>query len=233
MIKTARAQSASAAAPAVSIQKSARGRCRCGGTPDSTGECAQCRARRLAASRRAFLTQDASPQRSGEVTLLAQTAPTPAPAPGVFPPSPPPPPMPAAASCTYKITYTNMKSVPCPSGQCGAQIQYDITKVTASGSGCPPKLEGLRLTEKCTNDHGCVSDDVETGDGCDIGPGGTVSNCTDIYGLCGPASAFPASGCTEVVTQKLFVGGDLAETHTITFKIIKSGGSCSGTVKRS
>jgi len=61
---------------------------------------------------------------------------------------------------------------------------------------------------------------------------GQLSGCTDTYALCGSAAVFPAGGCTETVTQKIFVGGTLAETHTITFTITKSGGSCSGTASR-
>lgn len=155
----------------------------------------------------------------------------PAPAPGVFPPSPPPP-VPATPTCTYSITYANITKPGCSGGRCGAQIVYDVTKVTATGGGCPAKLEGLKLTESVTTDEGCTPGAVTTGAGCDIGAGGNISGCTDTYGLCASAASFPAAGCTEKYTQKLFVGGVLAETRTITFRITKSGGTCSGTVTR-
>lgn len=263
-------------------------RCACGGVPDLTGECAECRAKRLAGQNRrgtrvavAGDTPDAAtsvlmarrfgqdfgrlaiaggeydiraetrvtkptetarsgllqsadepaqlpePDESDELVRLAEL-PRRRPDAGSAPPPPPPPP-----SCTYAITYANLSTPGCASGQCGAQIQFDVTRVTASGSGCPATLDGLRLTETVTTDNGCGPGAVTTGAGCPIGAGGAVAaGCTDTYGLCGPAAAFPAAGCTERYTQRLSVGGVLAETRTITFTITKSGGSCSGTVAR-
>jgi hypothetical protein len=133
----------------------------------------------------------------------------------------------AAPTCTYSI----QSNVGC-GAQCGAQIRFDITRVTASGSGCP-SLQGLRVTESVTTDNGCGPGSVQTGAGCPIGAGGAVAaGCTDTYGLCGPATAFPIGGCTEVYTQQLFVGGQHAETRTITFRISRTSGACSGTVTR-
>lgn len=264
------------------------GKCACGGTPDSTGECAQCRAKRLAAqrgqaptvtvsgsalepraraaletrfghdfsrvplgpqgfdlavesrverpgTRSGFLGDSGTPPDEERVAQEQEQAPSPAPAPGVFPPSPPPPPQPApAASCSYTITYANQQNLGCPAGRCGAKIQYDITNVSASGSGCPPKLEGLRITESVTTDNGCGPGNVRTGPGCPIGPGGTVTGCTDVYALCLPTATVPSPGCTERYTQHLYVGGQHAETHTITFTLTNpQGGPCSGTVSRS
>jgi hypothetical protein len=146
---------------------------------------------------------------------------------------PPPPPPPPAPGCTFAITYANLSTPGCAVGQCGAQIQFDVTNVTATGSGCPATLEGLRVTEAVTTDNGCGPGTVTTGAGCRIGPGGAVAaGCTDTYGLCGPERAFPAAGCTERYTQQLFVGGTLAETRTITFTITRSAAGCSGTVAR-
>ena len=266
-----------------------RTRCACGGIPDHTGECAACRAKRLARERagrpmttseatahsfgrmRVDAVRDARPpvpytlttdvktdrhpvragfmsegaprsaEEGGGITKLAQqdqvvggviggviggvlAGPLGAVAGAAIGAAA------AAPSCTYAITYANQSNVGC-GAQCGAQIRFDITRVTASGSGCP-SLKGLRVTESVTTDNGCGPGSVQTGAGCPIGAGGTVSNCTDTYGLCGPATAFPVGGCTEVYTQQLSVGGQHAETRTITFRISRTSSACSGTVTR-
>jgi hypothetical protein len=163
---------------------------------------------------------------------------------GVPAPKPAPPssgsgsagPAPPAPSCTYSITYANQHSVGCDGGRCGAGLVYDITRVTATGAGCPSTLNGLTVTEVVTNDHGCTPANVQGGAGCPIGAGGTVQDCTDTYSVClGSTSQakIPAAGCTETVTQKLFVGGVLAETHLIRFPLTKTGSTCTGTVNRS
>jgi len=140
---------------------------------------------------------------------------------------------PAAPSCSYAMTYANVKTVGCSAGNCGAKIKYDVTGVTATGSGCP-KLKGLQVTESVTSDSGCLPGGVTTGGGCQIvdDAGKVKAGCTDTYGLCSSADSYPAAGCTEIYTQKLSVGGVLAETRTITFKITKSKAGCSGTVTR-
>lgn len=144
-----------------------------------------------------------------------------------------------AAGCSYTITYANVQNLGCPAGSCGAKIRYDVTGVTASGSGCPATLNGLQLTETVSTDNGCTPGGVTTGAGCPITAtaaaplNGTITGCTDTYGLCDAPASFPASGCTEIYTQRLSVGGVLAETRKITFKITKTGGGCSGTVARS
>jgi hypothetical protein len=136
----------------------------------------------------------------------------------------------AAPACSFSVTYTNPTTTACSGGNCGASIVYDVTAVRATGT-CPP-LSGLTVTEAVTNDHGCVTANVQGGAGCQIGAGGSVQHCTDTYRMCFPPSAYPAAGCTETVTQQIGVGGTLAETHTIRFRINKSGGSCSGTATR-
>lgn len=135
-------------------------------------------------------------------------------------------------SCTYSITYANIRTPGCSGSRCGAKMIYDITKVTATGSGCPSTLKGLRITESVTTDAGCIPGAVTTGAGCPIGTGGTVTGCTDTYALCASAASYPSTGCTEIYTQKLYVGGVLAETRKITFKITRSGSACSGTATR-
>ena len=263
-------------------------RCACGGIPDATGECAQCRAKRLAGQSRAGtnvavggdrpdaatsslmsrrfghdfsrlaiaggqyevkaetrvtrpgessrsgllqspqeMTEVPTSEETGGIVRLAETR-----RPRPLPPAPAPP-APVAPTCTYAITYANQTTPGCAAGQCGAQIQFDVTNVTATGTGCPATLDGLRVTEAVTTDNGCGPGGVTTGAGCLIGAGGVVAaGCTDVYGLCGPAASFPAAGCTERYTQQLFVGGDLAETRTITFVITRSAAGCGGTVTR-
>jgi len=136
----------------------------------------------------------------------------------------------SAAACTFSITYANEKKLGC-GAQCGAKIVFDITKVTATGSGCP-KLDGLRITESVTTDEGCAPGGVTTGAGCPIGPGGVVTSCTDTYALCMAPGSVAAGGCTEIYTQKLLVGGQHAETRKITFRLTKTSTSCTGTVTR-
>jgi hypothetical protein len=165
-----------------------------------------------------------------EDIITADTPPAdagPAPAPALPKPAPP--------ACSYVITYANERKLSCDGGRCGAKIVFDITGVKATGTGCPKNLEGLNVTEVVTNDHGCSPADVQGGAGCPIRAGGVVTDCTDKYGTClGSTSQgkIPATGCTETVTQKLFVGGVLAETHLIKFPIKKSGTGCTGTVNR-
>jgi len=147
-----------------------------------------------------------------------------------------------ASTCNYVITYANQRTVGCTPPQCGAKIVFDITGVSATGTGCPASLDGLMVTEVVTNDHGCSPANVRGGAGCPIvatppvAPGhGIVRDCTDTYGVClGAASQarIPAAGCTETVTQQIFVGGVLAETHLIRFPIRKTAGGCTGTVNR-
>ena len=136
----------------------------------------------------------------------------------------------AAAACTYSITYANQSTLGC-GARCGAKIQFDVTRVTATGSGCP-SLNGLRVTESVTTDNGCGPGSVTTGAGCPIGPGGAVTGCTDVYALCLSPASVPMGGCTEAYTQRLFVGGQHAETRTITFRLTKTSTACSGTVTR-
>ena len=169
---------------------------------------------------------------AGGIMRTAQVTPPP---PGIMGPVGPGS---GAGGCSFAIHYENVRNTGC-GANCGAQIEYDVTGVTATGSGCPATLNGLRVTESVTTDNGCGPGGVTTGAGCPIEehppllPGhGIIRNCHDTYALCGPSAAFGAAGCTETYTQKLSVGGTLAETRTIRFVITKSGSSCSGTVTR-
>jgi hypothetical protein len=156
--------------------------------------------------------------------------------------APPLGPVAPAAACNFSVKYANEQKGACASaGQCGAVIVFDIVDVTATGIGCP-SLNGLMLTEVVTNDHGCSPANVQGGAGCQIDSHppmlptyGVLTNCTDTYGVCLGSvsqSKIPAGGCTETVTQKIFVGGALAETHFIRFPITKTAGGCTGTVNR-
>lgn len=169
---------------------------------------------------------------AGGITRTAQVMPPP---PGIVGPV-----APGAGSggCSFAIRYENVRNTGC-GANCGAQIEYDVTGVTATGSGCPATLNGLRVTESVTTDNGCGPGGVTTGAGCPIeehpplqSGHGMIRNCHDTYALCGPAAAFGATGCTETYTQKLFVGGTLAETRTIRFVITRSGSTCSGAATR-
>jgi len=153
--------------------------------------------------------------------------------------------MEAARGCAYTITYANERAVDCdviwkqekgtnpPAPLCGKAIVYDITSVTATGSKCPAKLEGLTLSENVKGDHGCTPPSFvwKAGGGCTIGPGGKITGCTDTYSLCGLTSALKAD-CTEIVDQEMEIGGQLAEEHEITFDLKKSATPCKGTVTR-
>lgn len=129
-----------------------------------------------------------------------------------------------------RLTYANQTTPGCGTGACGAKIQYDVTRVTHSCDSV--SLGTARVTETVTTDNGCGPGSVTTGAGCPINNDNTISGCTDVYAICGPATAYPSGGCTEVYTQKLFIGSCNAETRTITFRITKTATSCSGTATR-
>jgi len=162
--------------------------------------------------------------------------------PAEAPPKAPPAPSqkaPAAPACKYKITYANEKHLQCdPKQPRGASIQFDITKVEASGKGCPASLDGLKLTEKVSADKGCHPQQPTPGPGCTIHADkakpleGRIENCTDTYSVCGDDQAFLFKGCTEIITQELFVDGVPAETHQITFEIFRRGTQPSGKATR-
>lgn len=146
--------------------------------------------------------------------------------------------------CAYTVTYANQKEVDCdtvwknekgtkpPKPFCGTSLVYDIISVSASGSKCPAKLEGLKASENTKGDHGCTPPDFAWPTGsCIIGPGGKVSGCTDTFTLCGFTDALKGD-CTEIVDQEIEVGGQLAEEHEIIFELKKSGKGCTGKVTR-
>jgi hypothetical protein len=177
---------------------------------------------------------------NGRITLQADVdagAP-PAKAPAT-PPTKAPEKAPAAPACTFTITYANQKSLGCgPKEPRGASIRYDITKVTASGKGCPATLDGLKLTEKVTSDQGCHPQQPTPGEGCTIRADkkkpleGRLEKCTDTYSVCGDKQAFLFKGCTQVLTQEIFVDGVLADTRKIEFEIFRTGEKPSGKVTR-
>ena len=147
--------------------------------------------------------------------------------------------------CRYSITWSKPQKLDCAKQWkkikgtkptkplCGAAIRINLLSVSASGRGCPTKLEGLKVTETVKGNSSCVPKSYVWPPHipCLIRSGGKLKGCTDTLTLCGYTDALRRS-CTEVVTQKVFVGGELAETHTITFTLKKSGKSCKGTVSR-
>jgi hypothetical protein len=166
----------------------------------------------------------------------------------------------AGASCTFNIAYEQVPNtfcpnqngdlVPvvapdqCPAGLCGKTMAVRPTGICGVGSGCPP-LAGLDLTESVTSDHGCTGSGggtPVTGSGCTIQPapgqpstcGKFGIGCMDHFCLCMDPSIVPDVGCTETVNQRIGVGGMLAESHTISFNIVKGGTSgCGGIILRS
>jgi hypothetical protein len=146
--------------------------------------------------------------------------------------------------CAYTITYENQQEVDCktawkkekganpPKPLCGASLVYDIVSISANGSRCPKKLEGLKVSENVKGDHGCTPPDFKWKAGSAIiGPGGKVSGATDTFTLCGFTSDLKGD-CREIVDQELEVGGELAEEHEIIFDLKKSDTGCKGTVRR-
>jgi hypothetical protein len=146
--------------------------------------------------------------------------------------------------CAYTVTYANQKKLDCDTAWknekgkkpskpvCGVSLVYDIVSVSATGSKCPAKLEGLKVSENTKGDHGCTPPDFVWPHGsCLIGADGKVSGCTDTLTLCGFTDALQGD-CTEIVDQEIEVGGQLAEEHEITFKLKKSGKGCTGEVTR-
>jgi hypothetical protein len=156
---------------------------------------------------------------------------------------------PTNMGCRYSVTYSNPRELDCdtvwrnahkganpPEPLCGGGLVYDILSVSASGSGCPTKLEGLEVSETVTGDKGCTPPGFvwPAPIPCRIGPGGKLSGCTDTYSLCSAPGNLPfLDGCTEVVTQKVLVGGQEAETHHITFDLVMDSlGHCTATIRR-
>jgi hypothetical protein len=150
-----------------------------------------------------------------------------------------------ARDCAFTVTYANPRQLGCspsfwtnqgkvaPKDPCGTALVYDIISVSASGRKCP-KLDGLTLSEVVKGDQGCAPPGWvwPPPNPCTIGPGGSLSNCTDTFALCGSASSMRGSACTEIVDQELEVGGQLAEEHEITFDLKKTSKGCTGTVTR-
>lgn len=129
---------------------------------------------------------------------------------------------PPAPGCSFNVQYANEHTVNfCKPKTCGGAIQFDIVGVTAKGPACPPKLDGLDVTEHVTSDSGCAKmpNKPVTGQ-FTLGPGGTPpSNATDTYGFCFPQDLMFGPSCIQKMTQQVYVGGMLADTRTITFYI--------------
>jgi hypothetical protein len=155
----------------------------------------------------------------------------------------------SSANCRYSIKYTNPKPVDIAdhwektTGNvstnylCGAVLMYDIVSVSATGKGCPKTLDGLNLTEDVKSEGTCKKEGVHWDVGsATFGPNGKCdNNCTDTFALLlDPEKPWPPNiHCKELATQKLFVGGEAAETHSITWHMdTDKAGRCTASVKR-
>lgn len=129
------------------------------------------------------------------------------------------------------IVVANPVASQCPAGECGGMLHIDYRKVTHHCDSVD--LFGSQMSETVTSDHHCSKKNQTIGGPCDVVGGNLLINCTDDFFLCSQTSAVPVPfQCTETVTQKLFVGGCLAETHTIQFTIVRTASGCSGTATR-
>jgi hypothetical protein len=141
---------------------------------------------------------------------------------------------------TLSLTSDVVTSSPAPSQcaasdsqRCGGMLHVDYTKVTHNCDSV--SLFGAQLTEAVASDHHCTTKSVPivTGAGCPVVGGNLLVGCHDDYSFCALTSALPTSyDCTETYTQRLFIGGCLAETHVLTLRIVKAGDNCSGSVTR-
>ncbi len=161
--------------------------------------------------------------------------------------------LPPPSGCTFIVRYGNERQGSicnppgclCSPNSCGGGIQFDFLDVKALGSGCP-SLALQPITETVTLDSGCmkVADPI-TGSFTLDSKGKVPPGASDTYRLCFPKSKvdiglmLAAGECTQTATQKVFVGGMLADTRTITFRVTFRGDlsesdflSCPATVTR-
>ena len=152
-------------------------------------------------------------------------------------------------NCQYSIKYTTpapvdiadyfeqTKGKPSTNYLCGAVLMYDILSVSATGKGCPKTLDGLKLTEDVNSKATCGDGKPrhwDTGTGT-LSADGKCDKCKDTFALLvDPERPWqPNIHCTEVLTQKLFVGGKEAETHHITWHMdTDKAGKCTANVDR-
>jgi hypothetical protein len=118
--------------------------------------------------------------------------------------------------------------------KCGGMLHVDYTKVTNTCNNVD--LFGSQMTETVTSDHKCTpkNTSINVGAGCAVVAASLLIKCFDDYYLCADLDGVPIPyACTETYTQRLFIGGCLAETHFIKLTITRSAnGSCSGDVIR-
>ena len=137
----------------------------------------------------------------------------------------------------FQLNYQQEKAPDCLPLFCGAYIKYKVTGL-AVNSCDSIDLVGAPVTEQVTKTGTCPSaKKVDPGKGGTVGQGNAL-DLTDTYGGCQALQLAPKSGyvsCQDVMTQKIFVGSCLAETHTITITIAadpKTGACLGGSVTR-
>ena len=135
---------------------------------------------------------------------------------------------PPTTGCKFNVRYGNERQEKlCVPTSCGGAIQFDILDITASGTTCPPSLAGMEVTEDVVSDKGCIklpNKPVTGSFRLDARGRVPISGAVDTYGFCFPKRRVDElmlilRSCTQTMTQKVFVGGMLADTRTITFVV--------------
>ena len=145
--------------------------------------------------------------------------------------------LPPSSSCTFIVRYGNERQADlcnppgclCSPNSCGGGIQFDFLDVKALGLGCP-SLANQPVTEQVTMDSGCMKlPDPIPGSFTLDSKGKVPPGASDTYRLCFPKNKIDVDlmlavgECTQTATQKVFVGGMLADTRTITFRVTFRG----------
>jgi Carboxypeptidase regulatory-like domain/Glucodextranase, domain B len=138
------------------------------------------------------------------------------------------------------IESTNHRSFQCPEipppqggpGTCGGALEVFYTKVSHSCDGVD--LNGAIIDEDVTADHKCTQPQFEPAmeDKFEVKAGNDISGNIDQYSLCNDLSGIPVPyDCTETFTQHQKIDNCI-RTVIITFHIVRTSASCSGTVTR-
>ncbi len=145
--------------------------------------------------------------------------------------------MPPLPACKFIVRYGNERQGSecgppgclCNPNSCGGGIQFDILDIKASGAACP-SLAGLPVTEQVTSDAGCLAIPPPVTGSFTLDARGKVpARATDTYRLCFPKRMVDVDvmlvvgECTQTMTQRVFVGGMLADTRIMKFKVLFRG----------